>query len=59
MRLSVGLLAALTLCCAWGAGDDEEAKNLPAGAGKDAVVKVCLTCHGAGNFRQLRLNQDG
>ena len=59
MRLSVGLLAALTLCCAWGAGDDEEAKNLPAGVGKDAVVKVCLTCHGAGNFRQLRLNQDG
>jgi competence protein ComEA len=59
MRLSVGLLAALAVCCAWGAGDDDEAKNLPAGAGKDAVAKVCLTCHGAGNFRQLRLNSDG
>jgi len=57
--LSVGLLAALSLCCAWGAGDDEEAKGLPTGPGKDAVVKVCLSCHGAGNFRQLRLNQDG
>jgi competence protein ComEA len=55
----VGLLAALSLCCAWGAGDDEEARNLPGGAGKDAVVKVCLSCHGAGNFRQLRLNPDG
>jgi competence protein ComEA len=55
----VGLLAALALVCAWGADDDEEARNLPSGAGKDAVAKVCLSCHGAGNFRQLRLNQDG
>lgn len=59
MKLSVGVLAAVALCCAWGASDDEEAKNLPNGPGKDAVVKVCLNCHGAGNFRQLRLNKDG
>jgi competence protein ComEA len=53
------VLAILALACAWGAGDDDEAKKLPVGDGKDAVVKVCLGCHGAGNFRQLRLNQDG
>jgi competence protein ComEA len=58
-RLFLGLAVVLTLGCAWGADDDEEAKNLPTGAGKDAVAKVCLSCHGAGNFRQLRLNQDG
>jgi competence protein ComEA len=58
-RVSVGLVAVLALGCAWAEGDDEEAKNLPSGAGKDSVVKVCLSCHGAGNFRQLRLNQDG
>jgi len=58
MRLSVGFLALLAAALAWGAGDDEEARNLPEGSGKDAVVKVCLSCHGAGNFRQLRLNKD-
>jgi competence protein ComEA len=58
-RVSFGLIAILALGCAWGSDDDEEAKNLPTGTGKDAVVKVCLSCHGAGNFRQLRLNQDG
>lgn len=41
------------------AADDQEAKTLPDGPGKDTVVKVCLDCHGAGNFRQMRLNQDG
>jgi competence protein ComEA len=51
----------LLLMAAWltAAVDDPEAKNLPDGAGKDAVVKVCLDCHGAGNFRQMRLNPDG
>jgi competence protein ComEA len=58
MKLSVCLIGALVFA-AWGAADDEEAKNLPPGAGKDAVAKVCLSCHGAGNFRQLRLNSDG
>jgi competence ComEA-like helix-hairpin-helix protein len=58
MKLSVLVLGAM-VCAGWAAGDDEEARNLPGGAGKDAVVKVCLSCHGAGNFRQLRLNKDG
>jgi cytochrome c5 len=37
---------------------DEEAKALPAGAGKELVVKICLDCHGAGHFRGQRLSQD-
>src|ERR1017187_1514218 len=36
----------------------EEAKALPAGAGKEVVVKVCLNCHGTGHFRGQRLSQD-
>ncbi len=59
MKLSFAVAAALAASCLFAAGDDEEIKNLPAGEGKDAVVKVCLNCHGAGNFRQLRLNKDG
>jgi competence protein ComEA len=59
MKLSVGVLALAALANGWAAGDDVEAKALPDGAGKDAVVKVCLNCHGAGNFRQLRLDKDG
>ena len=35
-----------------------EAKALPAGAGKELVVKVCLDCHGAGHFRGQRLSPD-
>src|SRR5690242_17504206 len=41
------------------AADEEEAKGLPEGPGKDAVVKVCLSCHGTGNFRKRRLTKDG
>ena len=40
------------------AAGDEEAKRLPDGPGKDAVVKVCLSCHGTGNFRKLRLTKE-
>ncbi|HUI55813.1 MAG TPA: helix-hairpin-helix domain-containing protein [Bryobacteraceae bacterium] len=50
------LAAAASLC--WALADDEEAKALPGGPGKDTVVKVCLECHGAYRFRQLRLTQD-
>ena len=35
-----------------------EAKALPAGAGKELVVKVCLECHGTGHFRGQRLSPD-
>jgi len=59
MKLSVAMAAALAACSLFAAADDDEAKNLPSGEGKDAVVKICLGCHGTGNFRQLRLNQDG
>jgi competence protein ComEA len=59
MKVSVAMAALLAAGCLLAAGDDEEIKNLPTGEGKDAVAKVCLGCHGAGNFRQLRLNKDG
>src|SRR5512142_2084690 len=57
--VSPGLLLVVLACTASAGADDPEAKDLPGGEGKDAVVKVCLNCHGAGNFRQLRLNKDG
>jgi competence ComEA-like helix-hairpin-helix protein len=41
------------------AAEEDEAKGLPEGAGKDAVIKVCLSCHGPGNFRKLRLGKEG
>ena len=37
---------------------DEEVKLLPDGPGKELVGRVCFDCHGAGNFRKARLNQD-
>lgn len=40
------------------AGDDEEIKLLPDGEGKEATTRVCLDCHGTGNFRQMRLSHD-
>jgi len=36
------------------AADEKEIKALPDGPGKDAVVKACLDCHGAANFRKAR-----
>jgi competence protein ComEA len=41
------------------AAEDEEAKLLPDGAGKDTVVKACLSCHGTGNIRKKRLTKEG
>jgi competence protein ComEA len=40
------------------AADDDDVKKLPDGAGKDAVVKACFSCHGSGNFRKSRLTKD-
>jgi competence ComEA-like helix-hairpin-helix protein len=37
---------------------DEEARLLPDGPGKDLVGRLCFDCHGAGNFRKVRLNRD-
>ena len=39
-------------------GDPLEIKQLPEGAGKDAVVKSCLECHGVANFRKARKYAD-
>ena len=38
--------------------DQKEIDQLPAAAGKDAVVKSCLECHGAANFRKVRKDAD-
>jgi competence protein ComEA len=38
--------------------DDEQAKALPAGAGKEVVAKICLDCHNAGHFRGQRLTAE-
>jgi len=38
--------------------DDDEVKALPNGAGKQAMVKVCLECHGASHIRGQRLSQE-
>jgi competence protein ComEA len=39
--------------------DNDEAKLLPDGPGKELVVRMCFECHGAGNFRKSRLSRDG
>jgi competence protein ComEA len=55
--MRTAILLTMAACLAW-AADDEDAKKLPQGAGKDAVVKACFSCHGAGNFRKVRLTKD-
>jgi competence protein ComEA len=40
------------------AADPQEVKMLPEGAGKDIVVKACMECHGAANFRKSRKDAD-
>ena len=49
----------LPVCaCALWAADEEEAKRLPDGPGKDITAKVCIDCHGAANFRKVRLSRE-
>jgi competence protein ComEA len=55
MKTTILLIMAACLALA---ADDEDAKKLPDGPGKDAVVKACFSCHGAGNFRKARLTKD-
>jgi competence protein ComEA len=50
------LPAAASLSLAVTAGDD--AKALPEGPGKEIVVKACIDCHGAANFRKMRISED-
>ena len=38
--------------------DEEEVRLLPDGPGKEATTRICLECHGAANFRQMRLSHD-
>jgi len=55
--MRTAILLTMAACLAF-AADEEEAAKLPQGAGKDAVVKACFSCHGAGNFRKARLTKD-
>jgi len=55
MRIFLCLCLA-SVCLAF-AADDRDAKRLPDGTGKDLVARVCLQCHGAGNFRKARQNR--
>ena len=48
-------IPAASLCLALPVDDD--AKALPDGPGKDLVAKACIDCHGAANFRKLRLSE--
>jgi competence protein ComEA len=52
------LICIAAVAAAW-AADDEDVKGLPEAPGKDVVVKLCLSCHGAANFRKKRLTKDG
>jgi competence protein ComEA len=54
--LSVAALAAVFLGLAVAA--DDEADRLPAGEGKQTLVKVCGECHGYESIRKLRLSKD-
>ncbi len=47
----------LACLCAALAADDQDAKRLPDGHGKDLVVRTCLQCHGSANFRKARENR--
>lgn len=49
------LLAMVSLACA---ADDDDAKRLPAGPGRDTVAESCLSCHGSAYFRRQRLDKD-
>lgn len=45
----------VSLACA---ADDDDAKRLPAGPGRDTVAESCLSCHGSAYFRRQRLDKD-
>lgn len=50
-------MAAASLCL-FGAAEQDDAKALPDGPGKEIVAKACIDCHGAANFRKKRLSED-
>jgi len=53
------LLLCIGAAAAGWAADDEDVKGLPDAPGKEVVVKLCLSCHVAANFRKKRLTKDG
>ncbi|HEY2017459.1 MAG TPA: helix-hairpin-helix domain-containing protein [Bryobacteraceae bacterium] len=56
-RKSVWIGTGAALLCLTLAADDD-VKLLPDGPGREATTRVCLDCHGTGNFRKLRLGRD-
>ena len=56
MRL-IALALTLLALTAYGS-DPEDAAALPDGEAKALVGKVCIDCHGSGNFRRARLTAD-
>src|SRR5205823_4471269 len=56
MRFGIAIAGAIALAAM--AADEKEVKLLPEGAGKDAIVKSCLECHGVANFRKARKDAD-
>jgi competence ComEA-like helix-hairpin-helix protein len=55
MRLLI-LLTAASLAAF--AAEDDDAKRLPPGPGRDTVAQSCLSCHTSAYFRRLRLDKD-
>ena len=56
MRMSLACILLSTGMAAMAA--DNEGKLLPEGAGKNTVARLCINCHGAGNFRKARQSRD-
>jgi competence protein ComEA len=54
---TLAIFLALVAICAF-AADEKDAARLPEGEGKALVGKVCIDCHGSGNFRRARLTPD-
>jgi len=51
-------LAAGAAALALAIPDDRDIKDLPEGAGKAEVAKLCTECHPPGNFRKVRHDKD-
>jgi competence protein ComEA len=54
---SLSTCLALAAICVF-AADEKDASLLPDGEGKALVGRVCIDCHGSGNFRRARLTRD-
>jgi competence protein ComEA len=56
MKRVAAWLAVAAICVF--AADEKDAAKLPDGEGKALVGKVCIDCHGSGNFRRARLTPE-